>query len=148
MKRFFTIPPTYFLLSLVIITTLFFVLKDYNKIPLPYNLVGVVFLFIGIFMNGQARDLFKKHKTSHQYEGPEKLIEEGIFKRTRNPMYLGMFIFIGGYAICFGNLVGFIVPFLFLFIIHVFFIPYEEKEMHNTFGKDYEIYKTRVKRWF
>ena len=141
------IPPTYFFSSLACIVLIYFLFASYNIIPFPFNLSGLIFMYVGLIMNKNARDLFIKYQTSHRYEGSTYLIKDGIYSRTRNPMYLGMSIFILGAAICFGNIISLVIPFLFLSIIHLIFIPFEEKNMETTFGKDYIEYKKKVRKW-
>lgn len=143
-----SIPPTYFLSGFTIIILLFLVFPEYNVIPFPYNLAGIVFIIFGIWLSGQARDLFKKYKTPISFDKSTKLVEDGIFSKTRNPMYLGMFIFLLGSAICAKNIFSLAIPFIFLIIIRILFIPYEEEKMHDTFGDDYLNYKKKVRRWF
>jgi protein-S-isoprenylcysteine O-methyltransferase Ste14 len=126
----------------------YFLLGTYTIIPFPHNLAGVILMYLGLNLNKNARDLFAKHQTSHRYEDSTTLIRDGTFARTRNPVYLGMVIFILGFAVCFGNLLSMIVPIIFMQVIHFIFIPYEEKKMERIFGSDFMNYRKHVKRWF
>ena len=100
MKNIF-IPPVLVFLSLILIILIHFLLPPFNLIRFPYNLVGIVLVFIGIHISGQSHDLLKKYKTPSTFEKPVVLIDEGIYKKTRNPMYLGMHTILMGIAICF-----------------------------------------------
>ncbi len=62
-------------------------------------------------------------------------------------MYIGMFLLLLGFGICFRNIFSIAVPFVFLFIIAVYFIPLEEKLMKKAFGEEYIDYMKKVKRW-
>jgi protein-S-isoprenylcysteine O-methyltransferase Ste14 len=141
------IPPVFLLISFILIAAFYFILEDYNYIIFPYNFFGIIPFFGGFVLTGKAHDLFKKYKTTHTYDQPIHLIDEGIFAKTRNPIYLGMILFLLGLAICCGNLFSLAVPFLFLIIIELVFIPMEEKIMESTFGEQYNEYKKRVHRW-
>jgi protein-S-isoprenylcysteine O-methyltransferase Ste14 len=141
------IPPTIVVLSLIIIGGVYFIIPKYNWIPFPLNLAGLIIAFGGFAIMGKARDLFKKHNTNLDIKESSALVTEGVYSKTRNPMYLGMFTLLLGIGICFGNLLSMITPFGFIFAIHFIFIPKEEKMMQDTFGEQYSEYKKQVKRW-
>ena len=96
---------------------------------------------------GKARDLFKKHNTKLAIETSSSLVTEGPYSKTRNPMYIGMFLLLLGIAVCFANLLSMLTPLGFILAIHLIFIPKEEKLMHEAFGNQYLEYKGKVKRW-
>jgi len=87
-----SIPPTYFMAGLFGIIISYFIFPVMNFIPFPVNLTGVVVLISGFILVSQAHSLFEKHSTPHNFDESTKLIIEGIFKYTRNPMYLGMIL--------------------------------------------------------
>lgn len=142
------IPPVFVFLSIAIILLSYFLLPHYNFIPFPFNLSGLIVVFGGITIMGKARDLFKKHNTTLAIEPATSLISEGIYKYTRNPMYIGMFLLLMGIAICFANLAALFSPFLFILMVSIIIIPKEEKMMQESFGETYEIYCSKVRRWF
>ena len=146
MSKFF-IPPIFFLLSIVITIILYFSLPHYNKISYPINLIGIIVSISGLMMMGNSRQLFKKHKTTLKIKESSGLITEGIYSKSRNPMYIGMFILSSGISISSTNVIAVVSPLICIFIIRVFFIPKEEALMENTFGKDYLVYKKQVRRW-
>ena len=141
------IPPTLIAYSLILIFLCYFLLPAFNIIPFPYNLVGILVAFTGFSIMGKSHDLFKKYKTTTAIRESSHLITEGIFRRTRNPMYVGMFILLLGIGISFRNLFSILVPFLFLIMVAVFFIPKEEKLLEETFGEEFNEYKKKVRRW-
>lgn len=141
------IPPVFVLISLISEITLYIFLPKLNLITFPYNLSGIVITFLGFIIMGKSRDLFKKHETTLDIKESSSLIKEGIFLKTRNPMYCGMFLLLLGISICFRNLLSIMVPFLFLLSIQMIFIPKEEKMLLEKFGEDYLDYKKKVKRW-
>jgi protein-S-isoprenylcysteine O-methyltransferase Ste14 len=141
------IPPVFVLISLILIVTLYFVFPKFNWIPFPANLIGIVVIFIGFVIMGKSRDLFNKHKTTLAIEKSSFLIQEGIFLKTRNPMYVGMFLLLLGLGICFMNLFSILIPLGFILTIHFVFVLKEEKLMFDSFGQVYTDYKSKVKRW-
>jgi len=76
------------------------------------------------------------------------LVTDGMFKITRNPMYLGMLLLLFGLSVFKGLIVGFIFLPLFVLYITIFQIIPEEEAMLNLFGEDYKSYSNKVRRWF
>ena len=76
------------------------------------------------------------------------IVSSGIFKYTRNPMYLGMVVLLIAWCIKLGDILGLvlIVP-LFMWYITKFQIKPEETAMTKLFGAEFEVYKTKVRRW-
>jgi protein-S-isoprenylcysteine O-methyltransferase Ste14 len=90
----------------------------------------------------------RKNKTALGYSQPTtKLIVDGPFGFTRNPLYLSLLLVTGGIAI-FANSMWYLVALLLLFLILNFWVvPREEKYLENSFGEEYVQYKKRVRRW-
>lgn len=141
------IPPVFVIISLILIVLFYFLLPGYNWILFPYNLLGVLFVYTGFVISGKSRDLFNKYRTTIGFEKSTHLITEGVFSKTRNSMYIGMFLFLFGISICFMNIFSILTSILFIFFVRVYFIPIEEKLLSEEFGIEYEIYKQKVKRW-
>ena len=74
-------------------------------------------------------------------------IRDRYFKYTRNPMYLGMVIFLIGLSIYNGLIIGLIFVPLFIAYISFFQIKPEEAAMIKIFGDDYRTYMQKVRRW-
>jgi len=141
------IPPTLVAYSLILIVLFYFVLPTYNIIPFPFNLGGLILVFMAVSVTGKARDLHKKYATTLKISESSHLINEGIFTKTRNPMYLGMSLLLLGIGICFGNLFSMIIPLIFAVVVSIVTIPKEEKLLDETFGEEYVKYKKEVRRW-
>lgn len=75
------------------------------------------------------------------------LITDGIYRLTRNPMYLGMVAMLGGVAVFFGTLPFYAVTIVYFILIDRWFCPYEEEKLLVTFGRDYDAYRSKVRRW-
>ena len=141
------IPPTLIAYSILFMTILHFYLPQFNLIRFPYNLIGILIAFSGFILMGKSRDLFKKHQTTLKIEKSNHLINEGIFSKTRNPMYMGMTILIFGFSIFSTNIIALFLPFIFMTIVRLIFIKKEEQLMFDAFGQDYLEYKKKVRRW-
>ena len=93
---------------------------------------------------------FRKAHTTADPLKPEKasqLVINGIYKFTRNPMYLGMFIILLAFAIRLSNLYSFTVLVLYVWYITTFQIKPEEEALNKLFGKTYTNYCKKVRRW-
>ena len=75
------------------------------------------------------------------------LVTSGVFRFSRNPMYLGMLLFLLGTAIILNIIGGLIISILFIFYMNFFQIIPEEKALENLFGKNYRNYRKTVRRW-
>ena len=105
-------------------------------------------LSIGIFISGlmiliSAVSLFKKKETTVNPMSPEKassLVVDGVFKYTRNPMYLGMSVVLLSISIQFNLIGGLLIVCLFVAYITAFQIIPEEEAMEENFGQDYLLF--------
>lgn len=75
------------------------------------------------------------------------LVTSGIYKTTRNPMYLGMLLFLLAWATYLANAIALAVVPAFVFYINRFQIEPEEKALATLFGDAFTAYKGRVRRW-
>ena len=113
MKKLY-IPPTLIVYSFLTMIALYFFVPQFNLIGFPYNLIGILIALSGFILMGKARDLFKKHQTTLKIEKSNYMINEGVFTKTRNPMYIGMTILIFGFSIISTNVISLFLPFIFV----------------------------------
>lgn len=141
-------PPAFLFIMIVIAVILHFVLPVYKIIQGPLRLSGIILIIIGVWLNIWADNIFKRIKTTVKpYEKPSSLTVEGPFKFSRNPMYLGMLIILLGLVVILGSATPFIVSIAFYAIVMIFYIPFEEKSMEETFPNKFPEYKKKVRRW-
>ena len=115
---------------------------------LPYHLLGMLMLVCGFTVMIWAWTLFKKKETALCLpKDAALLIQEGPYRFTRNPMYLGMALMLCGAAFLFGSVIAFSAPGAFLITINEVFIPFEERNLERLFGDSYLEYKESVRRW-
>jgi protein-S-isoprenylcysteine O-methyltransferase Ste14 len=118
-------------------------------IPKPYSYLGVALMLLGFVLMAWAAMLFRKVGTNFQlHGGGSVLITSGPFRLSRNPMYLGMLIWLIGLAILLGSLITFLFPALFFLLANFLLIPLEEKDIEQKAGKEFIEYKRHVRRWF
>ena len=113
-------------------------------------LISIIFVLTGFFVFLSAIRSFKKYETTVDPLNPEKassLVTNGVFKYSRNPMYLGVLLILCSISIQFSLIGGLIIiPIFVLFITKYQIIP-EEKAMKNLFKKDFQSYKEKTRRW-
>lgn len=142
------LPPTYFMLLLVLLVGAHFVFPIARVVFPPYNYAGVVFVVFGVVINLWADNLFKKNNTTVKpHESPTSFIASGPFSFSRHPMYLGMMAILMGAAVFLGSITSFVFPLAFVVLMESEFIPLEDKAMSERFGSEYADYKKRVRRW-
>jgi protein-S-isoprenylcysteine O-methyltransferase Ste14 len=85
--------------------------------------------------------------TPAPFDPPRKLVVQGPYRYVRNPMYLGAALALSGAALFYRSAPLFGYTGLFLLVMHVLVVSYEEPTLARLFGADYEAYRARVGRW-
>ena len=75
------------------------------------------------------------------------IVSDGIYRFTRNPMYIGMALVMLGLALVIGSPASIAMVAVGLIIVDRFVIRREEAYLEAKFGNDYRAYRTRVRRW-
>lgn len=142
------LPPTYILLALITMIGLHFLVPISQIIGPPWNLSGLLLISIGLMMNVIASNTFNKRQTTIKpYEEPTTLVTDGLFRLSRNPMYLGAVLLLTGVAISLGSLSPFMVVPVFFLLMNEIFIKKEEEILAKKAGEAYVAYKQQVRRW-
>ena len=142
------VPPVYLLATLIVMGALHKFVPIAQLIPSPHRYGGFALLALGVGIAASAVGLFSKLGTPVKpFEESTVVVTTGMFRFTRNPMYLGMVVALLGVAILFGSLVTFLPVPVFAAIIHFQFIVPEERFMEELFGAEYLAYKRKVRRW-
>ena len=143
------IPPP--LLVLILVVSSFFSSKKINIILIPnQNIVSIIILLVGLLILIIPVSNFIKYKTTIdpiKFKKVNKLITSGIYKYSRNPMYLGLLMIVISSSILYLNIYSLTTPFLFYWWINRFQIKREEIFLTEKFGKEYLSYKTKTRRW-
>ncbi|MBY0423628.1 MAG: isoprenylcysteine carboxylmethyltransferase family protein [Parvularculaceae bacterium] len=112
--------------------------------------LGAALALIGLATTAVAVGLFRRARTTVNPLAPsnaERLVVGGVYRLTRNPMYLGMLIVLLGLFFLFAEGLNIILPALFVITLTELQIKPEEKALEAKFGEDYRAYKKRVRRW-
>jgi|TARA_B100000767_G_C19345026_1_gene361383 protein-S-isoprenylcysteine O-methyltransferase Ste14 len=107
------------------------------------SLIGIAFVLAGIVT-------FKIHKTTVNpvnTKNVSTLVNSGIYKHTRNPMYVGMLCVLIGYVVYLANPLNIVFAVFFVLYLNKYQIIPEEVFLEKLFGKDFIAYKRVVRRW-
>ena len=143
------LPPIYFLLALVAMVVLHLLWPILRFWGFPLNMAGLVPLAFGIFLNLAAdRQFASRQTTVKPFQRSSALVTTFPYTLTRNPMYLGITLMLLGIALLFGTASPLIPVVAFAVLMDLRFVRVEERMLAETFGRDWEQYRTRVRRWF
>jgi protein-S-isoprenylcysteine O-methyltransferase Ste14 len=142
------IPPRYLNISIVLAVALHLIIPIKQLIRPPYTYLGIPLILLGLVLNVWSVGLLRKRKTTIEFnQAPIRLVTEGPFRISRNPIYLGGLILSLGMALFLGSLSTFVFPILLFIILDRYYIPKEENILEKTFGNAYRTYKLCVRRW-
>ena len=149
MKAKSIFPTHYLLIAILLMIALHFLYPMARIIPIPWIVFGLIPLAIGIAINLIADKAFHQANTTVKpFEESASLITEGVFRYTRNPMYLGFVLILIGIALMFGSLSPWIIIPIYAIMMDFIFIRVEEDMLDAKFGPAWFDYKARVRRWF
>jgi len=110
----------------------------------------LIFLALGIAIAVSGVREFARHSTTINPLNPNQsssVVNSGIFRLSRNPMYLGMLLVLIAWADYLDNLLGFSGAVFFMLYITRFQILPEERILLDNFGEDFQNYLNSVRRW-
>ncbi len=93
---------------------------------------------------------FRKARTTVDPRTPEKaeaLVVGGVYRISRNPMYVGFLLALVGWALYLSNLAAFVFPPLYVAYMNRYQIGPEERHMREKFGGGFDRYVAQVRRW-
>lgn len=116
--------------------------------PVWADLLGGLFVGGGLVLMALAVTEMRRQKTTLMpHETPSRLVQSGIFTRSRNPIYLGDVMVLAGLILYFEAVLALpLIPVL-TWILEKRFIIGEENRMRRTFRSDWARYEQKVRRW-
>ena len=113
-------------------------------------IIACAFVLFGFGISGLGVVEFRRVRTTLNPLTPgssSTLVTQGIYRFTRNPMYLGMLMVLIGVAVATANLSAFLLLPVFVLYMNEFQIKPEERALAGIFGKKFEDYRSEVRRW-
>lgn len=142
------LPPVAFLLSLALIYGLHAIAPGTALILWPYNLLGIPIFAAGLGVAVWGSRKFARVGTNiRTFEEPGRLVTDGLFQYTRNPMYVGLSLALVGASVVSGSATPFLIAAAFIVLTDRWYIRFEERKLKEKFGAEYEAYRRRVRRW-
>ena len=142
-------PPTLFwiLIAAIVAVDRFVPLAPFDQPWLPW--CGGVLAIVGIGISAVAKRQFQRIGTNvYTFEEPGELVTAGLFRVSRNPMYLGLILAGLGAALVSATLAALVLSAVFALIVRYWYIAFEENAMLRRFGEPYQAYCRTVGRWF
>lgn len=114
------------------------------------NYVGIPLLLLAPFIILSAQKSSRKFNKNNKEDTSldvGNMFHKGIYKYTRNPTYLGLFLLLLGFGLM-ANLLFVVITTIISFIVtHVVFLRHEEKILEHKYGELYTEYKKKVRSW-
>jgi protein-S-isoprenylcysteine O-methyltransferase Ste14 len=120
-----------------------FALPWRTPLALAIALAGVAVAVAGVVA-------FRRRRTTVDPRTPERtsaIVEDGVYRISRNPMYVGMFAVLIGWAVILSNWAAVAILPAFVLYMNRFQIRPEERALSERFGDVYLDYTRRVRRW-
>lgn len=110
-----------------------------------------ILVVLALLIGGISMFQFFKAKTTIDPLAPAKssrLVTNGVYKISRNPMYLALLLLLLAFGLWLGNVFNTLLAAGFVSFMNAFQIIPEEKVLVELFGKEYQQYCIQVRRWF
>ena len=111
---------------------------------------ALTLLAVGLVVSTAGVVSFRRARTTINPTRPmatSALVSSGIYRITRNPMYLGLLLELLGWAAFLANPLALLLVPAFVLYINRFQIKPEERTLSALFGGEYGAYQERVRRW-
>jgi protein-S-isoprenylcysteine O-methyltransferase Ste14 len=140
-------------LALLLALLMWLVSSLVAPVEVPFGLrvgAAVALALIGLGFSVAGVAAFKRARTTIDPTKPSTasaLVSGGVYRITRNPMYLGLFLLLLAWAVFLSNPLALLLVPVFVLYINRFQINPEERALSSLFGGEYAAYKKRVRRW-
>lgn len=141
-------PPLVALFYIAIAYLLEYYVRPPFKVPAGLRNTGFALTFIGVLLGTGALIEFRKARTTLDPHGSvHSLVMNGVYRFTRNPIYLGFLLMVIGLPLNSGLYSGILVAPFFAITLNRLVIEKEEAYLENKFKEQYTSHRSKVKRW-
>ena len=139
-----------------IVALLFIILAYFfgRLVPMPFSVpamlryLGLGLTFLGFLLGIAALIEFRRALTTLDPHGSvNQLVTSGIYRFTRNPIYLGFLLLVIGLPLNAGLYWGIVLAPFYVLVMNRLIIQHEDAYLERKFGKAYTGYLSRVRRW-
>ena len=112
------------------------------------RIVSLPLIIGGLLLDGAAAGYFRRLGTAVEPWKPSTVLAtDGLYRFSRNPIYLGFAITYVGLAVAMDSVLVLLLLIPCLWVVDRFVIQREERYLSARFGADYDAYRARVRRW-
>jgi protein-S-isoprenylcysteine O-methyltransferase Ste14 len=139
------------------VLTLLFIVAAFllgRFVQLPFSVsrlvkyIGFALVVIGFLFGLGAAIAFRRARTTlDPYHPVASLVTSGMYRFSRNPIYLGFLLMVIGIPLNVGTYWGLVLAPIFILLCNKLVIEHEEAYLEKKFGETYTSYKSRVRRW-
>ncbi len=148
-KRWLDIPPVWLLLAMAVVWF------QVQILPLGAGFgrwISPVVIWViwgaAAVLTAAALQKMRKHRTTvHPHDAASHLVTTGVFRRTRNPIYVSDVLVLSGFVIWFGTWASIGIVGLFIWVLQHRFIRPEELRLKSQFPTEWAEYKNTTRRW-
>jgi len=149
MLHILKLPPLHFVMCIL---GMKFLKQSFPSQPLVSmqvsTIIWIALSVFSLFIMLNSAFQFRRHQTNIEaFKEPNNLITIGIYRITRNPIYLGFLIALLGAVFYFNQASCFACVIVFFILANNWYIPHEERDAERIFGSEFQKYKSRVRRW-
>ncbi len=109
--------------------------------------VGLMVAGAALALASVATFVVRGRGTPAPFDPPRLFVASGPYAWVRNPMYIGGFLVLAGYALCALSVAALLVSFAMIAAAHLFVVLYEEPNLERRFGESYREYRRKTPRW-
>ena len=111
--------------------------------------LGLLAMLVGLIVVLSCVFGFIKHGkgTLSPADPTQRLVIKGLYRYSRNPMYVGVLLLLLGEALLFGSAMLLLYMLLVGIGFHLFVVYVEEPRLRKDFGEQYKVYCQKVRRW-
>lgn len=119
--------------------------EAFMVLPLAF---GGLIAIVGLSLIATALGVFKRAETRPEpWKPAATLVHKGVYRFTRNPMYLGMLLAYLGFALAFLSPTAALLLIPLFLAIDRLIVTREEAYLSDRFGAEYDRYRSEVPRW-
>lgn len=145
------IPPLLLVLVIGALMSLAALLFPVLAMPIPWRmLIAVVLVVAGSGIAFAGVLAFRRAHTTVNPTTPDAsstVVASGIYRCTRNPMYLGFLLLLAGWGVYLSSFAALLFLPVFILYMNRFQIAPEERTLAAKFGAQYGVYMQEVRRW-
>lgn len=141
-------PPLLALIHVVLAFVLAWLMPIPLAVPPLLQASGFLLVVFGFLLGTAALIIFRRTRKGPSSHGPVSgLVTSGIYRFSRNPVYLGFLLILIGISLNAGSYWGILLAPIMLILFNRLVIEPEEEYLAQKFGEEYRNFQAKVRRW-